>query len=69
MLLPVTRNVVSHAFIETTPLTAAMAYLAVLAAVIAALFTATLFAVVVFSVYLVIVHRRYAHIPKPKGAS
>ena len=51
------------------PLAAVMAFLAVLAAVIAALFTATLFAVVVFSVYLVIVHRRYTHIPKPKGAS
>ena len=51
----------------------AMAFLPVLAAlavrVIAALLTAVVFGVVAFSVYLVIVHRRYAHIPQPKGAS
>ena len=46
-----------------------MDVLAVSAAVIAALLTAALFGVVAFSVYLVIVHRRYAHIPQPKGAS
>ena len=47
----------------------AMAFLPMLAAVIAALLTAVVFGVVAFTVYLVIVHRRYAHIPQPKGAS
>ena len=53
----------------STQSTVAMAFLPVLAAVIAALLTAVVFGVVAFSVYLVIVHRRYAHIPQPKGAS
>ena len=42
---------------------------AVFAAVIAAFLTAVLFAFLSYTVYLVIVHRRYAHIPTPKGAS
>ena len=46
-----------------------MAVLGVLAAVIAALLTTVLFVFVAYTVYLVIVHRRYAHIPQPKGAS
>ena len=46
-----------------------MAVLAVAASVVAALLTAVLFVFVVFSVYLVTAHRRYAHIPQPKGAS
>ena len=46
-----------------------MVVLGVLAAVIAALLTAVLFVFVAYTVYLVIVHRRYAHIPQPKGAS
>ena len=46
-----------------------MAVLGVLAAVIVALLTAVLFVFVAYTVYLVIVHRRYAHIPQPKGAS
>ena len=46
-----------------------MAVLAVTAAVVAALLTAVLLIFVVFSVYLVTAHRRYAHIPQPKGAS
>ena len=46
-----------------------MAMLAVTAAVVAALLTAVLLIFVVFSVYLITAHRRYAHIPQPKGAS
>ena len=42
---------------------------ALLAAVIAALLTTVLFIFVTYTVYLVIVQRRYAHIPSPKGAS
>ena len=45
-----------------------MAVLGVLAAVIAALLTAVLFVFAAYTVYLVIVHRRYEHIPQPKGA-
>ena len=43
--------------------------LAISAAVIAAFLTAVLLAFLSYTVYLVIVHRRYAHIPSPKGAS
>ena len=46
-----------------------MEILAVVVAVVVALLTAVLFAGTVFSVYLVKVHRRYDHIPQPKGAS
>ena len=46
-----------------------MEVLAVSVAVVVALLTAVLLVFAVFSVYLVIVHRRYAHIPQPKGAS
>ena len=40
-----------------------MAVLGVLAALIASLLTAVLFVFVACTVYLVIVHRRYAHLP------
>ena len=46
-----------------------MAVLGVLAAVVVALLAAVLFVFVAYTVYLVIMHRRYAHIPQPKGAS
>ena len=46
-----------------------MDILAVSVAAVVALLTAALFAAAVYSVYLVMKRRRYAHIPQPKGAS
>ena len=46
-----------------------MAMLAVLAAVVSAVLTAVLFIFVAFTVYLLVMHQQYAHIPQPKGAN
>ena len=46
-----------------------MAVLAVVAAVFAAILSLVLFLILAYSLYLVYIHRQYAHIPSPKGAS
>ena len=43
--------------------------ISLLLVVVVTLLTAALSVFLVYSVYLVIVHRQYAHIPQPKGAS
>ena len=62
------RGATPHGYFPSTVI-ATKEVLAISAAVVVALLTAVLLVFAVFSVYLVIVHRRYAHIPQPKGAS
>ena len=46
-----------------------LSVLGLLAALLVLVTGLSLVAVIVFSVYLIIVHRRFSHLPSPKGAS